>query len=152
MYVHPILSEYFRRHNKEYSDGKPQSLNKYDLEELKKDRLQGLLEVNKFTSDIEYFTNFRLFCEGETRDIQQKFTSKKFYNFIDIVSKTHTIFELQLQQIKHGNYHPEENICTSSSSFYRESIFKKHIIINPESYFQYLGQTIKHLFKWRFNY
>lgn len=47
MYVHPILSDYIRRHNQEFEDGKPKGLdyNETILEEL------GLTHLK----DLKYF-------------------------------------------------------------------------------------------------
>ena len=96
MYVHSLLSDYFRRHNKEFKDGKSLGLIS-DLKILEEFNMKDLLNVKKFDSNIKYKTNFRKFCNNERRDIQQKFTTKKFFNYIDIENKNYSLFEYQLQ-------------------------------------------------------
>jgi hypothetical protein len=70
----------------------PLSLN-YDLKKLEKFNLDHLLDVYRFNTSIEFKTNFKKFCNNKTSDIQQKFTTKKFSNFIDIENKRFTLFE-----------------------------------------------------------
>ena len=149
MYVNPILSDFIRRQNQEFEEGLSLSIT-LDQKELEEQDLLEFLNASRvFNGKISYFTNFRKFCDNERKYIQQWFLTDKIVSFIDIENKNYSLFEQYSQFINHGNINLVVNIC-SDISWRRLSIFKKHIIIYPESYMEYFLKTIKSIFNWTF--
>ena len=66
MYVNQVLSDYIMRHNKEYQELNPVSLDYNDtlLEELGLKSLKNIKHIN--SSEIKFKTNFKKFCNNKT--------------------------------------------------------------------------------------
>jgi len=71
MYVNQVLSDYIMRHNKEYQELNPVSLDYNDtlLEELGLKSLKDSKYI--FSGEIYYKTNFNKFCNNKTSNVLQ---------------------------------------------------------------------------------